>query len=177
MNIVTKSVAVVLTAAALGGLGAGVASAATPTDTPAAVSRAAVASQVGARQNVTYLVSDASTHYQLVLTGISDPTNADNTWAGVPKVGQVLVADDLNIPFALNVAGKTATQGTLTFRVIDQNTGEQGDFTATLAWYDDGTPNGKTVITLPNGQSSINPTPGSTVLEAANGLELVNAQH
>ncbi|AEA23667.1 hypothetical protein Psed_1428 [Pseudonocardia dioxanivorans CB1190] len=146
MNIVTKSVAVVLTAAALGGLGAGVASAATPTDTPAAVSQAAVGQQkLGDTQSEFQFVNGTS-HYILELLGTSDPDNTNATWEGRPPAGELLSPAGGSANVDLNTTGKTAEQGTLHFYLVDKNTGKVGYFDATVAWLDNGSKLGAQIV-------------------------------
>lgn len=169
MNIVAKSVAVVLAAAALGGLGAGVASASTPADTAAI--HASVSSQVGARQNVSFGVTNNSNHYLLQLVGTSDPDNANGTWDGPAPTATTLQPNGDENTISLNVQGKVAAQGVLHFHIVDQNTGEQGNFDATVAWFDDGSTGGKSVVTV----STATPSAGSKAIGGQNFMELVNA--
>ncbi|MGD9986280.1 hypothetical protein [Pseudonocardia sp.] len=169
MNIVTRSVAVVLTAAALGGLGAGVASAATPADTP---THAAVAQAVAGQQKLGGSISDfqvanGSTHYQLELLGTSDPSDANGTWDVTAPSGFVLTPRTAANDILLNTTGKTAVQGVLQFFVVDKNTGETGYFDATLAWLDNGSKLGEQVVKI--GPST---WPGTHPVDAPAGVKI-----
>lgn len=164
MNIVTKSVAVVLTAAALGGLGAGVASASTPADGPAPAVAQSVAGQNLGDTLADYQVVNGTTHYDLQIIGFDDPQNQDHTWATAPTY-TTIQPRSFSQSYDLDTTGKTAEQAVIHFQLMDFNTGTHGDFDATLAWFDDGSYFGQRVIKIsPSTLPGATPVPSDVKL-------------